>query len=364
MKSIAVLGGGNGAHAAAADLTLRGFKVSLFSRSPERFKPVRDQGGITLVDPSGERLVAIHRVCESIQEALEEAELVLVIVPAIAHEFYARDCVPHLKDGQIVVLDPGSTGGALAFKKILREEGTKADIPVCETNTLTYICRLVGPAKVRITVPLKVQFAALPGEETRKHIGRFKELFPDTTERKNVLETSLTNLNAVMHPPGMIMNAGWIEHTKGDFSYYCEGGTPAIARVIEEVDRERMALCQKIDYPTERLLDFFYKAGATSEKAYQSGSFYLALQESEPNRFIRAPEALSHRYLAEDIPFGLVPMAFLGQMLGVPTPTINALIDMASLINETRYWEIGWTPERMGIAGMSLKDLLGYVEKG
>jgi opine dehydrogenase len=115
MKTIAVLGGGNGAHAVAADLTLKGFKVFLFSRSPETFKPLRDQGGIFLIDPSGERLVPIHQVCETVQEALSEAELVLVTVPAIGHEYYAHACAPHLKNEQLIVLNPGSTGGALAF---------------------------------------------------------------------------------------------------------------------------------------------------------------------------------------------------------------------------------------------------------
>ncbi len=364
MKTIAVLGGGNGAHAAAADLTLKDFRVFLFSRSPETFKPVRDQGGIVLIDPSGERFVPIHRICGTIEEALSEAELILVTVPAIGHEYYAHACAPHLKNEQLIVLNPGSTGGALAFKKILTEKESSPDVPICETNTLTYICRLTGPATVRITVRLKLQFATLPGKKTGECFQIFKGLFPDITERKNVLETSLTNFNAVMHPPGMIMNAGWIEHTKGDFSYYCEGGTPAIARVIEEVDKERIALCQKINYATGCFLDFFYKAGATSERAYRAGSLYQALQESEPNRFIRAPETLSYRYLTEDIPFGIVPMAYLGEMLGIPTPTINALIDLASTINETNYQQTGWTLEKMGIKGMSLEKLLDYVENG
>jgi opine dehydrogenase len=211
---------------------------------------------------------------------------------------------------------------------------------------------------------LKLQFAALPGERTKECSKTFKNLFPDITARKNVLETSLTNFNAILHPPGMIMNAGWIEFTKGNFSYYCEGGTPAIARVIEEVDQERVAICKKINYQTDRFLDFFYKAGATSESAFKSGSLYQALQESEPNRFIRAPENLIHRYLTEDVPFGIVPMAYFGGMLGVPTPAINALIELTSIIRETPYRQTGWTLEKMGIEGMNLKDLLEYVQKG
>jgi opine dehydrogenase len=162
----------------------------------------------------------------------------------------------------------------------------------------------------------------------------------------------------------MILNAGWIEHTKGAFSYYCEGSTPAVARVIEAIDKERMAICQKLNYPTERFLDFFYKAGSTSKKAYQSGSLYQALQESEPNRFIQAPENLSYRFLTEDIPFGIVPMSYLGRMVGVPTPIINGLIELASLINETDYWKTGWTLEKMGIAGMTIDRLKDYVQNG
>ncbi len=364
VKTVAILGGGNGGYAAAADLTLKGFNVLLFSRWPEEFNPLREQGGIYLIDSAGEQFVPIYRVCHGIEEALQEAEVILVTVPAIAHDYYARACVPHLKNGQIIVLNPGSTGGSLAFKKILKEEKTGLDLPVCETNTLTYICRLVGPAKIRITSRTKVHFASLPGKKTKECFQIFQRLFPDTTARKNVLETSLTNINAVLHPPGMILNAGWIEHTKGDFSYYCEGSTPSVARVMEEVDKERMALCRKLDCPTDRFLDYFYRAGSTSERAYRSGSLYQALQESEPNRFIRAPENLSYRFLTEDVPFGIVPMASLGERLGVPTPTINALIDLASLICERNFRQTGWSVEKMGIKGMSLESLLNYVENG
>jgi len=364
MKTIAVLGGGNGAHAAAADLTLKGFAVKMFSLSPQELSPIRQQGGIVLEDHAGERLVAIYRTCDTLAEAIAGVETILVVVPALAHAGYATACAPHLQSGQTVILNPGSTGGALAFRKSLKDKGIRVGIPICETNTLTYICRLIGPAKVKITARTRTQFACFPGKETRTHVKGFEEMFPGTTERANVLQTSLTNFNAVMHAPGMILNAGWIEFSKGNFSYYCEGTTPAVAKVMEEVDKERMAVCHKVNYPTERFLEFFYKAGSTSERAFQSGSLYMALQESEPNRFIRAPANLSYRYLTEDVPFGIVPMAYLGRLLGVATPTMNALIDLASLINGTNYWETGWTPERLGIQGMSLEKLQDYVENG
>lgn len=364
MKRIAVLGGGNGGHAIAADLTCKGFDVRVFSRWPEEFKALRDRGGIDFTDPSGGRFVPFNRVCGRIEEVLDGAEVILFTVPAIAHDYYAEASAPYLKPDQIVVLNPGSTGGALAFRKRLKDVESTWNGPICETSTLTYICRLVGPAKVKVTSRSRVQFAALPGARTGECFQAFKELFPDAIEKRNVLETSLNNINAVLHPPGMILNAGWIEYSRGNFSYYCEGTTPAVAKVIETIDQERMALCQKLGTSSERFLDFFYKAGSTSEQAYRSGSVYRALQESEPNRFIRAPESLSYRFLSEDIPFGIVPMACLGRMLGIDTPIIDVLINLASLVNETDYWKTGWTLEKMGIDGMGLEKLLDYVEHG
>jgi opine dehydrogenase len=140
--------------------------------------------------------------------------------------------------------------------------------------------------------------------------------------------------------------------------------TPAVARVIEAVDRERRTLCEALGFSSGSFLDFFYQAGSTTEEAYRSGSVYRALQESEPNRFIRAPEDLTYRFLSEDIPFGLVPMACIGEMLNVSTPTIRSLIDLASLINRTDYRRTGWTPERMGLAGMDRDGLPNYLENG
>jgi opine dehydrogenase len=359
---VAVLGGGNGGHAAAADLTLKAFQVSLFSLWSDDFKAVREQGGISLVDASGDQFVPLSPPHDSLEEALRGAVGILIVVPAQAHGDYARACAPLLKEGQAVFLNPGSTGGALAFRKILREKGC-ADVTVSETNTLTYICRLIGPAKVKVTSRSKVGFASFPGKKTEECFHQFKELYPEATERRNVLETSLTNINAILHPPGMILNAGWMEHTKGNFAYYSEGTTPAVARVIEAIDRERMALCEKLRIGGESFLDFFYRAGSTTEEAWRSGSVYRALQDSEPNRFIRAPEGLTYRFLSEDIPFGLVPMACLGQALGIATPIMDGLIDLASLVNGTDYWKTGRTLNRMGIEGLGTESLLDFVEE-
>jgi opine dehydrogenase len=63
------------------------------------------------------------------------------------------------------------------------------------------------------------------------------------------------------------------------------------------------------------------------------------------------------RYIQEDVPASLVPIASIGKMLGIETPIINSIITIASAINGCDYWAEGRTVERLGIQNMNLRDL-------
>src|SRR5262249_44098765 len=180
----------------------------------------------------------------------------------------------------------------------------------------------------------------------------------------NVLETGFANINAIMHPAGMLGNAGWIEKTAGDFYYYREGITPAIAAWIEEVDQERLAIVQGLGLNPLRFVDIFYQAGLTSEAAKTSGSIYRTINESEPNRTIKSPKTMDHRYIKEDVGYGLVPMAEIGKLLCVSTPVIDALITLASVVSGTDYRKDGLTVEKMGLAEVTAKDLPKLLRDG
>jgi opine dehydrogenase len=180
----------------------------------------------------------------------------------------------------------------------------------------------------------------------------------------NVLETGFANINAIMHPAGMLGNAGWIEKTGGDFYYYREGITPAIAAWIEAVDRERLEIVQRLGLSPLRFVEIFYQAGLTSEAARTSGSIYCAINESEPNRTIKSPKTLDHRYIKEDVGYGLVPMAEVGELVGINTPVIDALITLASVVSGTDYRKDGLTLEKMGLAEVTAKDLPKVLREG
>jgi opine dehydrogenase len=365
IKKIAVLGAGNGGCASAADLTLRGFEVRLFSRSDKTLRPILKRGGIELVEGGENRLATPHFIGPNILPVISGAELIIIAAPAVAHEYLARTIAPHLVDGQRILLNPGHTGGSLHFMNVLLGAGCKANVRLSETVTLTYICRITQPARVELyRRTTRLRCAAFPARNTATLVSEIQEVFPNIELAENVLETGFSNINAIMHPAGMLGNAGWIERSGGDFYYYSEGITPAIAAWIEQVDRERLEIVRSLGLKQSSFVEIFHQAGLTSEEARASGSVFRAIAESEPNRTIKSPPSLDHRYINEDVGYGLVPMAEIGGLLGIATPVMSALTTLASAANRKDYRKEGLTLEKMGLAAIRPEELPRILQNG
>ncbi len=365
IRTIAVLGAGNAGHTAAAHLALRGYRVRLASRSAERLCPVQERGGIELIGVAGEGFARLDRVTADLAEAVDGADLVMLTVAGPGIEDYGRRLAPLLTPEQIVFLNPGQCGGALEFARAVRDAGYSRHLRVGESNTLTYGCRVVDFAKAWAYVVVgRVLFSALPAMQTRVLLDELLPLYPALQPAPNVLYTSLHYLNCILHPPGMVCNAGWIEHARGGFRYYYEGTTPAVARVIEAVDRERMAMLEGLGLQGVPFIDMFYAGGYTTPEAWKTRSIYQAFQASEPNKPRPAPETLHHRYMEEDVPYGLVPMTAFARLAGVATPTIEALIRLASVLMHTDFSRDGRGTARMGVRAHTSTELLSHVTKG
>lgn len=364
VRSVAILGAGHGGCAAAADLTRRGCEVRVHARNPERLRPLRERGG---VEARGviEGFVPLSCLTADVAEAVRGADLIMLVVPSVAHEFYARALAPVLEAARPVFLNPGHTGGGLHFVRELRRAGYQGEVRTCEAVSLTYICRLEAPARVGIySRQRNLGLAAFPGRHAEQLCALLQPLYPEITPASSVLETGLSNMNAVFHPPGMLMNAGWIESTGGDFLFYGQGITEAVGRVVSAVDQERLAIAKALGVPATPFLDRFFRAGLTTAEARASGSVARACRESEPNRTIKSPPSLDHRYVNEDVGYGLVPMVALGRLAQVATPTIDALIRVAAVATGIRYDEVGLTLEKMGLAGLCPGDLAQFLWEG
>ncbi len=359
-----VLGAGHGGTAMAAHLALKGFEVNLYNRSEERLIPIRERGGIELLSPGLDDVETgfgpIQVASTDPAEALAGADILMVVLPAFAHAFIAEECAPHLRDGQIVVLNPGRTGGALEFHHVLQEMRCPADVLIAEAQTFIYASRATQPAQVRIFgVKNSVPVAALPGYRTNEVVRALRVAYPQFVPGDNVLKTSLNNVGTVFHPTVLVMNAARVEDTHGNFQYYLEGITPAVARALEKVDRERVQVGDALGVGVLSAKNWLFIAySAAGETLYES------IMANVGYKGIMAPATVVHRYIIEDVPMSLVPMISLGEMLGVECRTMRAVAELASALVGRDLWAAGRTVERLGLQGLSIHQIQRLVMEG
>lgn len=371
---VAVLGGGNGGHAVAAELALAGYKVNFFEH-PQfaanfekvlRTKEVRTEG------ISGENVAKLNMATTDVHQAIKDAEVLFVVTPAFGHRAMAEACAPYVQEGQIILLMPGS-GGSLEFAKIFRQKKVKKEIPLAESVTLPYGARLKGPGHVSLFInALILPTGVFPSKRTAEVIPTLKRFYPVITTAKDVVEVAINNPNPVVHPAATLLSATRIEHSKGEFYLYAEGMTPAVARTFESLNEERLTLCKVMGYKLYHWdhIDFKdYNLGETEEECR-----YRILNTSMDSCFgkdgiyagmkMKGPEHLKDRYVTEDVPYGMVLLSTLGSLLGVPTPTHDAVIQLASVVNRTNYWKTGRGAKELGLSSMDKQRLKTYLLEG
>jgi opine dehydrogenase len=351
LSKIAILGAGHGGLAMAGHLALMGHKVNLFNRGEDRLWGVKSSGTIELtgeVEGFGE----INLATTNMKEAIDGVDLIMIVVPAYGHRWMAEQMAPHLVDGQIIVLHPGRTFGAIEFKQILNRLGVGKDVIVAEAQTFIYASRATGPSQVHIfRIKHSIPVASLRAHLIPKVISSLRRYYPQFVPGDNVFKTSFENIGSVFHPALCILNSGWIEH-EIDFQFYHEGATPAVTRVLEKVDQERVNVAEALGIRAISARQWLYMAYSSA-----GNTLYEAMRKNPGYRGILAPRSLKVRYMEEDIPCSLVPIASIGKMLNINTDTINSIIKLGSSLNDCDYWSNGRTVENLGILGMTVRDL-------
>lgn len=347
-----VLGAGHGGLAMAGHLAINGFNVKLYNRSRNKILPVIKRKGIK-VEGEVKGFGRVELASTNIEECLEETDVLMVVVPANAHSSIAEVCAPHLKENHVVILNPGRTGGALEFLNTLKEQGVKEFPFIAEVQTFLYASRALGPAHAKIfSVKNSVPLATLPAYWIPGILKIINRAFPQFIPGDNIFKTSLENIGAIFHPALTIMNAAWIEETHGDFEYYIQGASPSVATVLERLDKERLEVAAALGIKVMSAKAWLYTAYSATGK-----NLHEAIQDNPGYLGIKAPDQLHHRYIDEDVPMSLVPIASIGDMLKVETPTIKSFIHIASLLRGIDFLETGRTVEKLGIKGMSIKDI-------
>jgi opine dehydrogenase len=357
-----VIGAGHGGKAMAAHLALMGLRVTLYNRTLDHVAALKARGGIDLESAEGglHGFARLAVVTSDLGEALQSAQMIMVVVPSSAHADVAKNAAPYLKDGQIIVLHPGRTCGALEFAKALRDNSCAADVTIAEAETFIYASRSDGPAQARIfRIKEAVPLAALPAVRTQAVLDAIHPAYPQFIDGVNVLHTGLNNMGAIFHPALTLLNAGWIEATHGDYQFYIDGVTPSVARVLEVLDRERVTVASSLGLRARTGLEWLQMAYDTTGE-----DLHEAIHNQPGYYGIKAPSTLNHRYIFEDVPMSLVPIASLGQHYGVSVRGMDSIIRLACIVHRTDYWRRGRTVEKLDIGGLSVSELTRYVNEG
>lgn len=355
---IAVLGAGNGGVAAAADWSLAGHEVRIFDFEGfnEQLDAISKNGGIYAagdLDGFAPVLYAGH----SIKETIEGADMIIAVGPAYSTVPFAEAVKPFIQDGQDVVVCPGSCGGAFLFKKTLGLDFEDPSIAVAETSTLPYACRITQPGHVHVYLKLEggLYLSTLPSKANERIHESFCKVYPCTGKAKSVFQTILQNGNPVIHPAVTLLNAGRIESTNGDFFFYEDGVMPGVGNLMKAVDDERIAIGAALGVEILPDPDLGIIQGYMTSNDYKTG------YSSAPGfKGIKAQSKLDHRYLNEDVGYGLVFMTELADKLGVSTPVMNSVIKVASAVMERDYKaESKRSLEVIGLGKYSVDELRG-----
>lgn len=358
---IAVLGGGQGAHAMTADMTLRGLKVNMFEL-PEYSGPMAHALKTGKIEISGltEGVAEPNLITTDLEKALDGVSLIFVVVPTVAQKFFIQALKPHLRKGQTIVIVAGNFASlkiAPYFGDIVKE----GNVLLAETSSLPYFARLIGPGRVMITFKTPVAVAAFPGKYTSRVVEQVRQAYPNTSPLTDILEAALCNFNMLGHPAGSLLNAGAIEFADmngREYFMYKEGCSPSVSRVVGAVDEERRAVAKALGYQLTPLVDILHHLGFCDEPSIYQGLQSPILTSGA------GPKGLKHRYITEDVPFLLVPLAQLADLVGVDVPVVKSLITIACTLNETDYRSEGRNLESLGLSGKSVDELKRFLANG
>ncbi len=354
---IAVLGGGNGSYAAAADLSRLGHHVSLWRRDRQQLQTVRATGMLTLRDASGRHDVALARVANDIGDAVGAAELIVVPAPAFAQEDIAQGLAPHLSDGQVIFLPPG-TFGSYAMMRVLRRAGCVVDVSIAETGTLPWLARKHGPAEVSITIrATRLPTGVFPARNAPRAFPVLQAVFPSVEPIEDALAGALMNAGPIIHPPLIMMNAGPLEHFDS-WDIHNEGTQPSIRRVTDVLDGERIAVRERLGYVGEH----FPLSDHYSSDRWMYGDAHGRLVDSGDWR--EHIVLTEHRYMVEDVHYGLAFLVSVADWAGVPAPVASGLLSIASAICGKDLRKGARTLGALGLAGLSRHGMAALLDRG
>lgn len=351
MSQIVVLGGGGTGCYIAAELSLRGYSVSLYEEKcwhHENIDGIRQRGGVEMTGLGANGFAQIELITDNLAKALDGCDLVIVSMVAWRHKKLAQDLKPLVKDDMVILFSAGNFG-SLLFKQTF---GPACKAVVGETMGNMFPCRMIGPGLAISAGGYKPKaVAAFPAQDTEKLIKRVSKYLP-CTEAKNVFETALNAPNVVIHLTGALLNTCAVERNP-EFALYRDGLSQGVINCQKAVQEEKALVMEAMGYRMVNHTD-------QMEKLVQ----YTKYPELDCFRSLAGPSSMHHRYIKEDAIVGNAILLQLGDRLGIPLPTVWALIQIAGAVNQEDYFAQGLKLEELGIVGRTAEEINHYLLTG
>ncbi len=357
---IAVLGGGNGCYAAAADLSEAGHFVRFWRRDADALAPVLETGAIRVQDSQGLRNIAIPMVTADMAQAVTDAALIAIPLPATAQTGLFSSLAPLLTDGQVVFLPPGTFGSYLLIQA-MRDSGNNASVVCGETGTLPWLVRKQGPAEIRISVrATRLPTGFFPAKSHDYAFGVVKQAFPSIEPCEDALSGALMNAGPIIHPPLIMMNAGPLEHFDR-WDIHNEGTQPSIRRTTDVLDGERIAIREAFGYQSPHFPLADHYDDSRDEWMYGNGSHEKLSDSGDWREDI---DLTSHRYMLEDVEIGLAFLCSCADFADVDAPVAQGLLSVGGAINRRDFRQTGRTLEALGLCAMSMAEIKTMLRDG
>ena len=352
---VAVLGAGPVGRATAAYVAHQGHVAGIWSPSGKGTASLREGArapGKAAIESRGaiDGRVEVH-VLRS-PEALAAYEIVVLALPGDAYGKVLPQVLPHIESRHIVIVS-----GALSLVPLWIHEqagGGSTRPVVASWGTTLATARRSEEADVEIgTIRARFDVAAIPNSAADAALACCQALFGDRFDRtESILATAISNVNPVAHAAEALPNLTRME--RGEPWYLFECMTPAAARVAEAIDRERLAIAQAFGLSVRSLathyhLSYHVPLGSVAE---------MAAAIHARDRAPRGPRTAEHRYILEDIPYGLVFYEMLARTAGVAVPVMSAAITFACAAYGRDFRRENVLIEGLGLEGLAPAALL------
>ena len=315
---ICVIGAGATGQGLAVYLADKGIDITLNTRSAEKAEAI-NQNGITATGAFN----ANYRVptTTDLSEAVTGAEIIILMTIANAHREVAERLKPFLSEGQKVIIF-NSNWGAFQFTQVLGEDIETKNLIIAETSAQLFIGSLNGPNEVHTNYKKQVYFSATDPARTDEVLNITRDIFPQFAKASSIIETTMSSTNPVIHVPITLLNLVRVEKAQ-HFMFYGEGVSHTSVKMILDIDKERLAIAKALGCEISDVL-----SAINSFWEIKHPNLYDALTINDDYLRAVGPKTLNHRFLTEDVPYGIAPIAKIGRLFGVPTPHTDALLSI------------------------------------